>query len=94
MTEMEKKKPTLQNMPALRKSDGSTKVSMKIAGALKQKASKVIKAILPKKKRRGPTNDTVLLASTSPETPTQTSDNDDDTQPGNPNKTPKMVYLV
>jgi len=63
-------------MPASRKSDGSTKGSTKIAGALKRKASKVIKAILPKKKRKGPTDDTVSLASASPEMPTQTSDNE------------------
>jgi hypothetical protein len=63
-------------MPASRKSDGSTKSSTKIAGALKRKASKVVKAFLPKKKRRGPTDDTVSLVSTSPGMPTQTSDNE------------------
>ena len=63
-------------MPASHKSDGSTKGSTKITGALKRKASKVIKAILPKKKRRGLTDDdTTSVASTLPGMPTDTCDN-------------------
>ena len=60
------KRRKVPDMPALRQSDGST---------LKRKASKIIKANLQKKKK-GPTNDTVSVASTPPETPTQTSENE------------------
>ena len=61
-------------MPASCKSVVSMKGS-KITRTLKWKASKVIKAILPKKKRRGLTNDDgVSLALTSSETPAQTPD--------------------
>ena len=71
-----KKKKTNTLMPASCKSDGSTKGSTNITGALKQKALKVIKAILPKKKRKGLTDDdTTSIASTLPGTPTQTCDN-------------------
>ena len=52
-------------MPASRKSDGSTKCSTKVMATLKQKASNVVKALLPKKKRKGPTVDTILLTDTS-----------------------------
>jgi hypothetical protein len=63
-------------MPASHKSDRSTKGS-KITKTLKRKASKVIKAILPKKKKRGLTDDdTVSVASTLPKTPTQTGDSE------------------
>ena len=51
-------------MPSSRKSDGSIKTSTKITNALKRKASKLVKAVLPKKKRKGPTGDTVSLSST------------------------------
>src|ERR1700720_1769315 len=63
-------------MPASQKSDGSAKGS-KITITLKRKALKVIKAILPKKKKRGLTDDdTASVASTLPETPTQTRDSE------------------
>ena len=64
----------LRTMPASQKSDGSAKGS-KITITLKRKALKVIKAILPKKKKWGLTDDdTASVASTLPETPTQTRD--------------------
>src|ERR1700722_16423040 len=63
-------------MPASQKSDGSAKGS-KITITLKRKASKVIKTILPKKKKRGLTDDdTASVASTLPEKPTQTRDSE------------------
>jgi hypothetical protein len=79
-----KSKPTFQSMPA---SVGSNKESTSITGALKQKQSKVIKTILPKKKRKGPTNN-VSSASISPkETTIELSSNvstiDSDTDTGN-----------
>ena len=52
-------------MPASHKSDGSTKCSTKVVATLKRKASKVVKALLPKKKRKGPTGDTISLSDTS-----------------------------
>jgi hypothetical protein len=79
-----KSKPTFQSMPA---SVGSNKESTSITGALKWKQSKVIKTILPKKKRKGPTNN-VSSASISPkETTIELSSNvstiDSDTDTGN-----------
>jgi hypothetical protein len=57
-------------MPTSHKSDGSTKRTKKVAATLKRKASNIIKAILPKKKRKGPTGDTIseTLSLTSAET--------------------------
>jgi hypothetical protein len=52
-------------MPASRKSDGSIKRTTKVVATLKRKASKVVKALLPKKKRKGPTGDTISLSNTS-----------------------------
>ncbi|KAF8497259.1 hypothetical protein F5888DRAFT_1803834 [Russula emetica] len=52
-------------MPALHKTNGSTKHSTKVAATLKRKASKVVKALVPKKKRKGPTGSTVSLSDTS-----------------------------
>ena len=52
-------------MAASRKSDGSTKRSTKVMATLKRKASNVVKALLPKKKRKGPTGDIISLTDTS-----------------------------
>jgi len=52
-------------MAASRKSDGSTKRSTKVIATLKRKASNVVKALLPKKKRKGPTRDIISLTDTS-----------------------------
>ena len=51
-------------MPSSCKSDGSIKTSTKITMALKWKASKLVRAVLPKKKQKGPTGDTRSLLST------------------------------
>ena len=51
-------------MPSSHKSDATTKTSTKVATALKRKASKIIRAVLPKKKQKGPTGDTISLLST------------------------------
>ena len=74
-------------MPASHKNVGSNKESTNITGALKRKQSKVIKPILPKKKRKGPT-DNVSSASILPEeTTTELESNvsiiDSDTDTGN-----------
>lgn len=52
-------------MPASHRSDGSMKHSTKVMATLKWKASKVIKALLPKKKRKGLTGDAISLSDTS-----------------------------
>jgi hypothetical protein len=77
-------------MPASHKTVGSNKESTNITGALKRKQSKVIKPILPKKKRKGPTHN-VSSASISPEATTieldsnvSTIDSDTDTRNDKP----------
>ena len=62
----QKKKQRISIMPASYKSDGSTKHSTKVMATLQWKASlNAIKALLPKKKRKRPTGDTISLSDTS-----------------------------